>query len=199
MFIAFEGLDGSGSSTQSRLLAERLEKNGHAVFLTKEPTKDTPTGKMIREILQHRWEVAPETLQLLFSADRAEHLRTQIEPALKNKQVAITDRYLFSTLAYGALDIPMGWLKTLNKNFRIPDVTFLFKLDPKECIKRIAGRGSDFELFEHHEKLVKIWGNYEKVAQDFPNFHIIDATKSIEEISEEIWGIVQQKTASPTN
>jgi len=193
MFIAFEGLDGSGSSTQSRLLAERLEKSGHPVFLTKEPTHDTPIGKMIREILQHKWEASPLALQLLFSADRAEHLWKQIEPALKNNQTVITDRYLFSTLAYGAMDVRMSWLKELNKFFRIPDVTFLFKLDPKECIKRIAGRGSDFELFERHEKLAKVWENYEKVAQDFQNFHIIDATKSIEEISEEIWGIVQQK------
>ncbi len=193
MFIAFEGLDGSGSSTQSHLLAERLEKNGHAVFLTKEPTGDSPIGKMIREILQHKWEADPHTLQLLFTADRAEHLRTQIEPALKNNQTVITDRYLFSTLAYGAMDVRMSWLKELNKFFRIPDITFLFKLDPAECIKRIAGRGSDFELFERHEKLAKVWENYEKVSADFPNFHTIDATKSIEEISEEIWMIITGK------
>ncbi|MBN1258286.1 dTMP kinase [Candidatus Peregrinibacteria bacterium] len=193
MFIAFEGLDGSGSSTQSRLLAERMEKNGHAVLLTKEPTGDTPIGKMIREILQHKWEAAPHTLQLLFTADRAEHLRTQIEPALQNGQTVITDRYLFSTLAYGAMDVRMGWLRELSRFFRIPDITFLFKLDPRECIRRITGRGSDFELFERHEKLAKVWENYEKIAADFPNFHIIDATKSIEEIGEGVWTIVMGK------
>jgi dTMP kinase len=193
MFIAFEGLDGSGSSTQSRILAERLEKNGHPTLLTKEPTKDTPIGKMIREILQHRWEVAPETLQLLFSADRAEHLRTKIKPGMVNGQIVITDRYLFSTLAYGAMDLSMSWLKSLNEYFPIPDIVFLFKLDPKKCIKRIAGRGSDYELFEKAEKLEKIWGNYEKIAGDYENIHMIDATKTIDEISEEIWRIVAGK------
>jgi len=193
MFIAFEGLDGSGSSTQSRILAERLEKSGHPAFVTKEPTKDTPIGKMIREVLQRRWELSPITLQLLFSADRAEHLRSQIQPAIKNRQIVITDRYFFSTIAYGAMDISMGWLKTLCKYFPIPDITFLFKLDPKECIKRIAGRGSEYELFEQKEKLEKIWKNYEKIAEDYENFHIIDATKTIEEISDEIWGIVSGK------
>ncbi len=194
MFIAFEGLDGSGSSTQSRLLSEKLEANGHAVLLTKEPTGDTPIGKMIREVLQHKWECSPDGLQLLFSADRAEHLKNEIEPALKNDQIVITDRYFFSTIAYGALAVnDVEWLKCLSKHFRVPDVTFLFKLDPKTCIERIQGRGSDFELFEHDEKLTEIWKTYEKIAEEYPNFHIIDAGKSIEEISEEIWSIVSGK------
>ena len=143
MFIAFEGLDGSGSSTQSSRLAEKLEKSGRPTLLTKEPTGDTRIGKIIREILQHKWTVSPEGLQLLFSADRAEHLNNKIEPALKNGQVVITDRYFFSTIAYGAMEVDFEWLKGLSKNFRIPDITFLFKLDPQECIKRIVGRGSE--------------------------------------------------------
>jgi len=193
MFIAFEGLDGSGSSTQSRLLAERLEKNGKPSLLTKEPTSDSPIGKLIREILQHKWSASPEGLQLLFSADRAEHLKNEIEPALEGGQVVITDRYLFSTLAYGGMNVDMEWLKTLSKNFRLPDITFLFKLAPEECINRIAGRGSDYELFEKAEKLAKIWENYEKIAEDFANIHVIDATKAIEEISEEIWEVVSEQ------
>lgn len=187
MFIAFEGLDGSGSSTQSRLLAQRLEKNGQPCLLTKEPTSDSPIGRMIREILQHKWSASPEGLQLLFSADRAEHLKNEIEPALDGGQVVITDRYLFSTLAYGGMNVDMAWLKDINKHFRLPDMTFLFKLDPEECIKRIAGRGSDYELFEKAEKLAKIWENYEIIAEEFENIEVIDATQSVQEIEEEIW------------
>lgn len=195
MFIAFEGLDGSGSSTQSKLLAERLEKNGHPALLTKEPTSDTHVGKLIREILQHKWSVSPEGLQLLFCADRAEHLKTEIEPALKNGQIVISDRYLFSTLAYGGLNVDMEWLKTLNQFFRLPDITFLFKLDPHQCIERIAGRGSHFELFERTDKLTSIWKNYEMIATQYPNIQVIDASKSIEEISEEIWRVVLEELA----
>ncbi len=193
MFIAFEGLDGSGSSTQSRLLADRLEKNGKPSLLTKEPTSDSPVGKMIREVLQHKWSASPEGLQLLFCADRAEHLKNEIEPALQSGRVVISDRYLYSTLAYGGMSVDMDWLKELNKNFRLPDITFLFKLDPAECIKRIAGRGSDFELFEKSDKLAKIWENYEKIAQEFPNIEVIDASQTIEEIAEVIWKSVSAK------
>lgn len=196
MFIAFEGLDGSGSSTQSKLLAERLQKNGKAVLLTKEPTSDTPIGKMIREVLQHKWSASPEGLQLLFCADRAEHLKNMIEPALVNGQIVITDRYLLSTLAYGGMAVDMEWLKNLNKHFLLPDITFLFKLSPEECIKRIAGRGSDFELFEKREKLTKIWENYNQLSKEFPNIQVIDANQSIEEIAEEVCEIINDQNNS---
>lgn len=193
MFIAFEGLDGSGSSTQSRLLADNLEKMGQAVLLTKEPTNHSPIGKMIREILQHKWSVSPQTLQLLFSADRAEHLAQTIEPALKNGQTVITDRYFLSTLAYGGLSVDIEWLKELNKKFIQPDITFLFRLNPEDCIKRIIGRGSDFELFEKKEKLEKIWENYEKLSRQYSNIHVIDANQSIEEISKEVLNVILSK------
>lgn len=194
MFIVFEGLDGSGSSTQSRLLAKKLEAQQHAVHLTKEPTSDSPIGKMIRNVLQHKWEASPEGLQLLFCADRADHLKDEIEPALKNGQVVISDRYLLSTIAYGASEgIGIEWLKALNKPFRQPDLTFLFKLDPKTCLERIQGRGTEFELFEKQEKLEKIRTNYESLVGDYDNIQVIDASKSIEEISEAIWAVVEKR------
>ncbi len=194
MFIAFEGLDGSGSSTQSRLLAEKLETNGHAVLLTKEPTGDTQTGKMIRDILQHKWKCGSESLQLLFSADRAEHLKNKIEPAIQNGQIVITDRYFFSTIAYGSLAVDdWGWLKCLSKKFRLPDITFLFKLAPEICIQRIQGRGSDFELFEENEKLGKIWKGYEKLTNEYDNIQIVDATQKIEDIEKYIWSVVKSR------
>jgi len=193
MFIAFEGLDGSGSSTQCKLLKDRLEKEGYSTLATKEPTSDTPIGKMIRDVLQHKWATSPEGLQLLFSADRAEHLKNEINPALNNGQIVITDRYLFSTLAFGGMEVDIEWLKKLNENFRLPDITFLFKLDPSECIKRIVGRGSEFELFEKQEKLEKIWENYDKIKDEYPNIYLIDASKGIEEIEGEIWEVINLK------
>lgn len=194
MFIAFEGLDGSGSSTQARLLKEKLEASGLAPLLTKEPTSDSPIGKMIRDILQHKWECSPHGLQLLFSADRAEHLHSDIEPALLNGRVVITDRYLFSTLAYGSLAInDWDWLKKISLPFRLPDITFLLKLDPDACIKRIHGRGSDFELFEQHEKLKEVWKGYERIAQEFSNVVLIDAAESIEVIAEEVWAQISAR------
>lgn len=191
MLIVFEGLDGSGSTTQSRLLAQRFEKKGVPVLLTKEPTDTPPIGKMIREVLQHKWTIGSESLQLLFTADRAEHINNVIQPALKNNQVVISDRYIMSSIAYGGIDSDIAWLKKLNENFIRPDITFLFKLKPEKCIERIIGRGSEFELFEKTEKLEKIWTNYEKISNEFNNIHLIDAEKSIEEISEEIWSKIE--------
>jgi dTMP kinase len=194
MFIAFEGLDGSGSSTQVRLLSERLERTGHKTLVTKEPTGTNPIGRLIREVLQHRFETSPEGLQLLFAADRAEHLRVDILPALKEGKIVLTDRYLFSTIAFGSYGVTdMDWLKQLNRLYPLPDITFLFKLDPELCIQRIQGRGTTFELFEKAEKLKVIWKNYEKISHDFPNFHLIDAAKSIAEISDTIWGAVEKR------
>jgi dTMP kinase len=194
MFIAFEGLDGSGSSTQVRLLSERLERAGHKTLVTKEPTGTNPIGRLIREVLQHRFETSAEGLQLLFAADRAEHLRVDILPALKEGKIVLTDRYLFSTIAFGSYGVTdMDWLKQLNRLYPLPDITFLFKLDPELCIQRIQGRGTTFELFEKVEKLKVIWKNYEKISHDYPHFHLIDATKGIAEIADMIWGIVEKK------
>jgi dTMP kinase len=198
MFIAFEGLDGSGSSTQARLLVEKLETQGYKTFVTQEPTATNPVGRMIRDVLQHKWEASPETLQILFAADRAEHLRKEIVPAQKNSQVAITVRYFFSSIAYGSLNIQdIGWIKQLNCHYPLPDLTFLLKLDPALCMERIQKRqlaiGGTLELFEKQERLKKIWKTYEVMPKDYPNFHLIDASKSIEPIADEIWGIVEKK------
>lgn len=196
MFIAFEGLDGSGSTTQAKLLAERLEKAGKSVFLTKEPTTDTPLGKLIREALQHKWKVSPEGFQLLFSADRAEHLKNEIEPALEEGGIVISDRYFLSTLAYGGLNVDIKWLKELNKNFIQPDLTFLLKLSPEECLKRITNRGTEVEFFEKKEKLEKIWTNYEKVAQEYENIYVVEADRSIEVIEQQIEKITLERLNS---
>lgn len=190
MLIAIEGLDGSGSSTHTRHLAQRLEKNGHAVLATKEPTHDTPIGKMIRGALQHKWEASPDGLQLLFCADRAEHLKNEIEPALQNGRVVITDRYFFSTIAYGSMAADYDWLKTLNARFRLPNITILLKADPAICLQRIAGRGGEFELFEKKEKLERIWEGYEKLSREFAGIHVLDGNRTIDEVDADIWGIV---------
>ena len=195
MFIAFEGLDGSGSSTQSKLLSEKLENEGFSTFLTKEPTSHHFIGQLIREVLQHKRNVDPKTLQLLFTADRSEHLKNDIEPALAEGKIVISDRYLLSTIAFGALDCDMNWLMDLNKPFLMPDITFLSKLEADICIQRIQARGTQFELFEKKEKLEKIWKHYEILAQKFPNVQIIDTSDTIEAVAEKIWEIAKKSNS----
>jgi dTMP kinase len=186
MFIVFEWLDGSGSSTQAKLLTEYFEKNWKKVLATKEPNEDSVVWKLIREILQHKHKVAWDALQLLFSADRAEHLASKIEPALANWKIVISDRYFFSTIAFANLSWNKEWMEEVNKRFRLPDFIFLFKLAPEECVKRIESRWAEKELFEKTETLRKVWEGYEWLSERFENIHLIDASKSIEEIHEEI-------------
>jgi dTMP kinase len=192
MFIALEGLDGSGSTTQGTLLKENLESIGKSVVFTKEPTSDTPIGRMLRDVLQHKWEAGRDCLQLLFTADRAQHVKQVIKPALDQDKIVITDRYFFSTLAYGFTDMDFEWLKCLNKNFPVPDITFYLKLDPAQCIKRIENRGKGFEYFEKEESLKKVAAGYAQVVRDFPEVRIIDSDRPIPEVQNDIWKIVSK-------
>jgi dTMP kinase len=184
-FIVIEGLDGSGTTTQANLLVKYLKKQGGKVYLTGEPTRSL-IGGLIESQISGDWKSSPECLQLLFTADRAYHLEKEIIPLLKRKITVICIRYILSTLAYGSIDIKDNqWLINLNKNFILPDKTFLLKVSPKTCIKRIKRERFHKELFEEEEKLNKVYKNYLKFAKKFKNTHIIDGEKIIKEIHNE--------------
>jgi len=182
-FIVFEGLDGSGQSTQAKLLKEFLEKEKKiSVILTKEPTNQAPIGVLIRQVLKKEIKVDPLALQLLFCADRAEHLKNVIEPALRNKQWVVSDRYFFSTIAYGSLNLNFNWLIKLNENFLMPDIIFLLKVKPEICLKRIDVNREKREFFEESGKLKKVWNGYQLLKKKYSNVKIIDGEKSIKEV-----------------
>ncbi len=185
-FIVFEGLDGSGLSTQVELLKNFLKSSGRPAILTKEQTIQM-IGGLIKSILRKEIITSSLALQLLFVADRAHHLSSEIEPALKEGKVVISDRYIFSTIAFGSLDVDMEFLKLINSKFRIPDLTFIIDAPPEVCIKRISEqRLSHLELFEEKEKLEKIRSNYMKLRDYFPNVYVINSDRPIEEVAEEI-------------
>jgi len=199
-FIVFDGLDGSGLSTQAERLGDFLNlpeqklKFGHTgVYLTKEPT-DSLIGGLIRSQLSHEWKSSPECLQLLFSADRAHHLEKEIIPLLERGILVICDRYFFSTIAYGGLHIQdRKWLLDLNKNFLLPDITFLLKVSPKICMERIRKTRFGATLFEQEDKLRKVWENFERLAQEFDNTYIINGERPVEKITQEVIEIISQK------
>ena len=199
-FIVFEGLDGSGSTTQASKLREWLNKIGKELVLgrpqahlTKEPTNNI-IGGLIRGQLTGDWKTRPECLQLLFAADRSHHLEKEVIPLLKDGATVISDRYFFSTIAFGATEIAdKEWLAEINKPFLLPDLTFLIKVSPKVCLQRIKGGRFSVELFEKEESLTKVWQNYEELAEKFADVYIIDGEKSIEEIFGEIKSIIHSK------
>ena len=131
-FIVFEGIDGSGKSTQAGLLFHYLKERKKRVHSTSEPTQYL-IGGLIKSWLAKDWQSTPDCLQLLFAADRAYHLDKEIIPLLKKGVTVVCDRYSLSTLAYGALELDLDWLITLNQNFIAPDVTFLLNTPPKSA------------------------------------------------------------------
>jgi len=185
-FIVFEGLDGSGTTTQANLLFKYLKGQGKKVFLTGEPTRSL-IGGLIEGQISGDWKSSPECLQLLFTADRAHHLEKEIIPLLKKGITVICTRYILSTLAYGNSEIKNGkWLMEINKKFILPNITFLLKVSPQTCIQRIKKERFHKELFEEEDKLKKVLKNYIKFAKKLENIYLIDGEKPIKEVGEEI-------------
>lgn len=161
-FIVLEGPDGSGTTRHSQFLADRLRKSGIEVLLTAEPT-DSPIGREIREILNSGSMPSADAIQLLFTADRANHVKNVIEPAMKNGMTVICDRYVLSTLIYGeALGVDRAWLEDINARFPQPDLTII-TLPPFEvCMDRIDKRGVR-DQFEKKTFQRLIYDAYQKI------------------------------------
>lgn len=193
-FIVFEGLDGSGQTTQVGLLGDLLQKKGFKAVLTKEPTLDSEAGKRIRQVLDKVIKVEPGLLQELFTQDRKEHLENLVIPALKEGKIVISDRYFFSTFAFGVSDgLDLQWLIKMNDEFLLPDMTFILKVSPKTCIKRIESRGEGKKLFEKEKKLTKVWQIYKLLPARFENVYMIDGEKPIEEVFADVKSLVHSK------
>lgn len=192
-FIVFEGLDGSGLSTQAKLLGDYLKDKGHEVVLTKEPTRDSEAGRRIRTILDEKIKAEPAEIQKLFVQDRKEHLENLIIPALQGGKVVISDRYFFSTIAFGGANLNLEWLINLNKNFLVPDITFFIMVRPEICIERIIKRGDGIKLFEKLEMLRRVYKNYQIVAKRFKNVYLIDGEPAKERVFEDIKKIINNE------
>ena len=124
-FIAFEGLDGSGSSTQINLLASWLEQKGHKVLAVKQPSANI-IGGLIRGQLTHDWATSPECLQLLFAADRAHQMEKDIIPALAKGGLVLADRHFYTSVAFGQADgLAESWLFEINSQVPAADLVIL--------------------------------------------------------------------------
>jgi dTMP kinase len=184
-FVTFEGIDGSGKSTISKLVYKQLKKEGHDVILTYEPTNSW-IGKQVQKCIESGED--PFITALTFTADRIEHGK-QIKKWLSEKKIVICDRYAESTYAYqgaqlqGLVEDPVKWLKDMAKDIiPIPERTFIFIIQPKLSIKRIENR-ENLIPFEKVSFLEKVHENYLKLAKG-KQFLKIDATKKIDELIE---------------
>lgn len=190
-FIVVEGLDGSGASTQVAMLSEYLTSKGYKVLITKEPTNNL-IGGLIRGQLTHEWKTNPECLQLLFAADRAHHLEKEIIPALEKGFIVISDRYMYSSLAFGSIDCDMDWLKCINSRFLKPDVSVILDVPPDVSVERIGRSRAGFELFEDKVKLEKVRLAFDRLAKENKGVAVIDGTQPVNRVSMAIVREVQK-------
>jgi len=185
-FIVFEGLDGSGLSTQSFELKKWLEKKGYEVYLTKEPT-DGLIGSLIRGVLRKELKVDAKTLALLFAADRMLHINNTILPLLNEGVIIISDRYRLSSYAFQSLEVDIDWLKRINEKSITPDLTFIIDTPPLICVRRIQKQRFHIELYEEIEKLEKIQEFYHELAKGESNTFLIDGNNPVKNVSAEIF------------
>lgn len=184
-FLVFEGLDGSGLTTQATLLRNFLQSKNKNILLTKEPT-DGLIGGLIKACLRGEWKTSPETLQTLFAADRQHHLNTEIEPSLRQGKIVISDRYILSSYAFGILHIPLSKLKQMNAEFRKPNMTFFIDTQPDVCVDRIKKARPHLELHEDKNTLQQIRKNYLAMKNLYPQTYVIDGNREPLDIAEEI-------------
>ena len=199
-FIAFEGIDGSGKSTQIEYLTEKLKKENIYYYTTMEPT-DSPIGSLIHQIMTGRVKTDNKVIAALFVADRLDHLLNDLN-GLKAKIdegiTVISDRYYFSSYAYHSVDMPMEWVIQANdqcKQILKPTATVFIDVDPDTAIERIAKNRFHQELFEKKSRLVKVrekyFESFEKEKSE-ENIIIVDGNRSQEEIAKDIWNKISE-------
>lgn len=207
-FIVFEGIDGSGTTVQSQLLYETLREWKFPVYLTAEPSQGI-VGKLLREILGGKTytylnRMNPEKLKvilaLLFTADRADHVWTELEPHWENDEIVICDRYSLSTLCYELGELTdRGWIEDIGRSLPTPDLTLYLRLSADQAFDRLEKRwaekgegGAESEIFEKRAFQEKLVENYDAFCGHLHeneslvekhNIKTVDASGTIEQVS----------------
>lgn len=197
-FIVFEGIDGSGTTTQLKRLAET---NPELYYQTAEPTS-LPTGLFLRKMLKGEFSVDEKTNAFLFAADRCEHIygKEGIINQINNGKIVISDRYFFSSLAYQSISCGEEFPLMVNSLFPLPEYLFYFKIDAETALNRVNSRNGQKEIYEKLDLQKKIAEQYDKVISSYEKkmnelslsdaqtqimkIIKIDASKSIDEVSQ---------------
>lgn len=195
-FIAIEGLDGAGKSTQAGAVISHFSAScACQICATYEPTQFI-VGGLVRSRLLNEWSCTPECLQLMFAADRADHLEKEIEPLLEKGVNVFCDRYFLSSVAYGSIDCDMDWLFQINSKFLAPDLTIYLDVAAPICVKRILDNGRSIELFEKQNVLEKVAVNYKKAFDMLKGeieIAIINGDRAQEEVAKDIIDLLNFK------
>lgn len=197
-FIVFEGIDGAGTTTQIKKLEERI--GAEKVFRTAEPTSGE-TGKFLRRMLKGEFKVDEKTASYLFAADRCEHIfgKDGVREQAEAGKIVLSDRYFFSSLAYQSVSCGKELPELLNSPFPLPEYLFYFKIDPEISLSRVNSRGESKEIYEKIDFQKKTAALYDAVMEEYKGpkgsgmkLIEVDASKTIEEISEFIFNCINK-------
>lgn len=201
-YIAIEGIDGSGKTTQVQKLTDFLNQKGFDALAVREPRKDKSSliGELIQKILQGKSNVPSVAFQYLFSADRQMHHKEVILPALQAGKIVVSDRCFWSAVPYGMLDkeseldtgtvdrmLTAQSILSMYHQFIVPDYTVYLDIPLDIALKRLEEQSSVQEIYEEKEKLEKIIKGYEWLLREFPKeFIVIEGTSQINEVTNKI-------------
>lgn len=196
VFVVFEGIDGSGTTTQADLYARHLRQKKRLVHVTREPSGG-PVGSLLRLILTRRLTMASgsqaETMALLFAADRLDHVETEVLPLLREGYVVLSDRYDLSSILYQAVTAgveptpesdTVAWIRNINRHARRPDVTVVVDVTPEVAEARRRSRGGSVELFEDTELQARLARAYLRAEDVVPGDRVahVDGGASVEAV-----------------
>lgn len=199
-FIALEGIDGAGKTTQVADIAKKLSPD--KVFLTKTPS-DNIIGKLIRQVLSKQVSISSKSIQYLYTADRQDQ-QEEIESYLKKGYTVISDRYFWSSVAYGMVDkgidnfdeegdillVAYSILSAFNR-FLLPDLTIYLDIPPAVAVKRLADVDKVKEIYEKEDSLKKVYGAYKWLIKKFPKeITVVDGTRPEKEITDLVLPLV---------
>lgn len=187
-FICLEGIDGSGKTTQARLLVGELCQKGFNAVYTTEPSNGQ-IGRLIRRYVLNRERRVPIALEaLLFAADRISHVETEIKPMLEMNRIVVCDRYLYSTLAYqGAAGVDLKWIEEINRFALIPDLALFIDVPPEVAEQRLKGRRSVMETFPNQQRVRQAY--LDMVADN--RLRRVDGNRPINQVASDVMRIVE--------
>ena len=197
LFIALEGIDGSGKTTQAKILTGKLEDKGYKVYSTCEPT-DGAIGILIRKILKGEMKVDEHIIAALFVADRLDHLLNETNGIVKKLgegYTVVTDRYYFSSYAYHGVHVDMNWVieaNAVSAKICRPDLNIFIDAQPETSMSRIQNRTTT-EMYETLENLTSVRTNFLNAFSKLghkENITVIDGNRSLELIADDVWNSV---------
>lgn len=208
LLVAFEGIDGSGITTQARrarnevfetepALRNNIHSDEPVSVLTKEPTSG-PIGGEISEVLSGRLEADPETLALMFAADRKDHSEQEIAPLIERGKIVVVDRYILSSLAYQGLEIrDLDWLYEINSRCIMPDLTILLDVSADKAKSRIDEDRLTVEIYEDEEQLERVHNSYADAKKYLTNkghdIRVVDGEPSPNKVQRQVEREIKRK------